>query len=222
MIFFRHFFAVLFFFFSSNLLNISYADTGRIHGKVTQTMNSAGYTYVEVDTGKNKVWAAAPVTPIKIGDQVEFSTVMPMKNFQSKSLNRTFSVVYFAPNFITDNEDSLQNKNTQKSTVQVKKFAKVKDGFTIEEVYAQKNKLANKTVRVRGQVTKFTPNILKKNWLHIKDSSTDDLTITTDSRVEVGDIVVISGKLELDKDFGYGYVYPVIVEDAKVTKEKGL
>ena len=95
-----------------------------------------------------------------------------------------------------------------------------KDGHTIAEIYSHKDNLASKTIHVRGQVTKFTANILNKNWLHIKDSSShDDLTITTDSTVEVDDIIVISGKLELNKDFGYGYVYPLIIEDAKITTE---
>ena len=73
---------------------------------------------------------------------------------------------------------------------------------------------------MRGQVTKFTANVMDKNWLHIRDSSTlDDLTITTDSTAAIDAVVVIEGKLALNKDFGYGYVYPLIVEDASVTKE---
>ena len=73
---------------------------------------------------------------------------------------------------------------------------------------------------MRGQVTKFTANVMDKNSLHIRDSSTlDDLTITTDSTAAIDAVVVIEGKLALDKDFGYGYVYPLIVEDASVTKE---
>ena len=213
--------------FSINLFNTAYAGAGRIQGKVTETMNAAGYTYVEVDTGKNKVWAAAPITEIKVGDQVEFSTVMPMKNFQSKALNRQFSVVYFAQNFITDkksstakiNKNASPNKSKQASAVIIKKMAKAKDGHSIADIYANKNELANKIIRVRGQVTKFTPNILKKNWLHIKDnSSADDLTITTDSTAAVNDVIVISGKLGLNRDFGYGYLYPLIIEDAKISK----
>jgi hypothetical protein len=219
MIFRDHLLVTLLLCISSCFLNTAYAEAGRIKGKVTETMNASGYTYAEVNTGKNKVWVAAPVAPIKVGDQIEFSTVMPMKNFRSKSLKRDFSVIYFAPDFVTDKEAAKHSKSKQKVAAVVKNIAKVKDGNTIAEVYTEKNKLAGKIIRVRGQVTKFTANILKKNWLHIKDGSTEDLTITTNNRVEVGDIVIISGKLELNKDFGYGYLYPVIVEDAKVTKE---
>jgi hypothetical protein len=69
-------------------------------------------------------------------------------------------------------------------------------------------------------VTKYTTNVMGKNWLHIKDSSTqEDLTITSNDTAELNSVVVIEGKLVLDKDFGYGYVYPLIVQDAAVATE---
>jgi len=198
------------------LINTAHAETDRLKGKVINTMNASGYTYVEVDTGENKVWAAGPVTPIKVGQQIEFLTRMPMHDFQSKSLNRTFPIVYFVPAFITENETTTQSIS-QATAKDIEHFTKAKDGNTINEIHNQKNTLAGKIVRIRGQVTKFTPNILNKNWLHIRDSSSsNDLTITTSSKVDVGDIVIVSGKLELNKDFGYGYVYPVIIEDANI------
>jgi hypothetical protein len=62
-----------------------------------------------------------------------------------------------------------------------------------------------------------------KNWIHLQDGTGDngsnDLTVTTDSTVNVGDTVLVSGVLNTDKDFGYGYQYAVIVEDAKITVE---
>jgi len=80
-------------------------DPGKISGKVTDVITAAGFTYAEVDTGKEKVWAAGPgVTPLKKGDIVAFSTEMPMQNFHSKSLGRDFSVIYFIKRYITDKE----------------------------------------------------------------------------------------------------------------------
>ena len=95
----------------------------------------------------------------------------------------------------------------------------MKGGNTIAEINIGKQKLKGKTIRVRGQVTKFTPNVMGKNWLHVRDSSTlDDLTVISKSTVAIGDVVILEGKLALDKDYGYGYVYPVILEDTKITK----
>ncbi len=76
-----------------------------IHGKVTKVITAAGYTYAEVDTGKEKVWAVAPVvTPLKKGDMIAFSTEMPMQNFHSKVIGRDFSTIYFIKRYITDKE----------------------------------------------------------------------------------------------------------------------
>ncbi|MEJ2643159.1 MAG: hypothetical protein P8010_26740, partial [Desulfosarcinaceae bacterium] len=93
-------------------------------------------------------------------------------------------------------------------------------GNTIREIEADKENLKGKTVRLRGKITKFNPNIMGKNWAHVRDSSTlDDLTVTTSDKVSVGDVVIIEGTLEVNKVFGYGYAYPVMVENAKITRE---
>jgi len=201
-----------------------------IYGKVTDVIESAGYTYAEVDTGKDKVWAATTTSTVKIGDMIAFSTEMPMENFHSKSMKRDFSVVYFVNHFITDKETQTveataaasphgQTRQTQ-AALAIEGINKLEGGYSIAEIYTGKQDLNGKTIRLRGQVTKVNNNVMGKNWLHIRDSSTlDDLTITTDSKVAIDDIVVIEGKLSLDKDYSYGYVYPLIVEDARITKE---
>ena len=198
-----------------------------IHGKVTEIIKASVYTYVEVDTGKKKVWAAGPVTPLKTGDMISFSTGMQMKNFHSKSMKRDFPVIYFVNSFNAANMTSknkvtvsaLPHSHLKQTVKPIKGINKVKGGNTIAEIIIDKQKLKGKTIRIRGQVTKFTANVMGKNWLHVRDSSTlDDLTSTTDNTVAIGDVVILEGKLELDKDYGYGYVYPVILEDTKITK----
>ena len=77
-------------------------NTSKLYGKVTQVINTDRFTYVEVDTGKRKVWAAAPVTPITKGDMIAFSAEMPMQNFHSKTLDRDFAIIYFVSSYITD------------------------------------------------------------------------------------------------------------------------
>ncbi|MCW9024313.1 MAG: DNA-binding protein [Gammaproteobacteria bacterium] len=206
------------------------AQNNRIYGKVTEIINISGYTYLQVDDGKTQTWAAGPVTSVNKGDMVAFDLGMVMRDFHSKALNRDFEVIYFVNRFISDKvttgsaqdlESKAHGKVTQGHTGKTfKGIKKLKNGNTIAEIYAHKESLKDKTIRVRGQVSKFTGEILGKNWLHIRDSSTlDDLTVTTDDTVAVDDIVIIEGKLKLDKDYSYGYVYPVIVEDATVIKE---
>jgi hypothetical protein len=58
-----------------------------------------------------------------------------------------------------------------------------------------------------------------KNWIHVQDGSEFngefDLTITTNAVAEVGQTITFEGTIALDKDFGYGYVYSILMEDAK-------
>jgi hypothetical protein len=65
-------------------------------GKVLETMDSGGYTYVHVENAGQKFWVAIPQTKIKVGQNVTFQPAMVMKNFKSKSLNREFDVIYFS------------------------------------------------------------------------------------------------------------------------------
>jgi hypothetical protein len=104
------------------------------------------------------------------------------------------------------------------------RVAKAEGGKTIAEVYAQKADLAGKEVLVRGKVVKAKANIMNRTWIHIQDGTggegSNDLTVTTEGEApEVGAIVRIRGVVALAKDFGYGYLYPVIVESATVTLE---
>ena len=111
-----------------------------------------------------------------------------------------------------------------KQDVDLSGIAKADGGKTVEEVYKEKDALANAKVAVRGKVVKVNPGIMGKNWLHVRDGSggegTNDLTVTTAGALpDVGEVVVVTGTVVLDQDFGMGYKYPVIVQDAEITIE---
>jgi predicted RNA-binding protein len=94
-----------------------------------------------------------------------------------------------------------------------------KDCIRISDLLSNKKSFSGKVIRVKGQVTKYNPQIMGKNWIHIQDGSEYqggfDLTITSDIQVSVGDIVTFEGRIALDKDFGYGYFYNVLMEEGK-------
>jgi hypothetical protein len=96
------------------------------------------------------------------------------------------------------------------------------NAYTVAEVFAKKGDLKDKPVTIRGKVVKSLSGIMGKNWIHVRDGSgsqakkDDDLTVTTNGTAAVGDVVVISGVVHLDRDFGAGYSYPVIVEEATI------
>ncbi|MGD9387206.1 MAG: hypothetical protein PVI87_03170 [Gammaproteobacteria bacterium] len=100
---------------------------------------------------------------------------------------------------------------------------KAEDGITIAELHAAKNELAGQSVTIRGKVVKVNPEIMGRNWLHVRDGTGADganhLTITTNQLPNVGDTVLLTGMVEVDKDFGMGYEYDVIIEQPELTIE---
>lgn len=221
-------------------------------GKVIETMNAASYTYVRVDTGKEKIWAAAPMAAVKVGDSVTIADGMPMPNYQSKTLKRTFEMLYFAGEIqvaggktaSAGSQQSLPaghpplggsaevklpaghpplDGSAAKPKVDFSGIQKAKGGKTIKEIFAEKAALSGKEIVVRGKVVKYNSGIMNKNWLHIQDGTgadgSNDLTITTTASAKLGDTVLVTGKVTADKDFGFGYKFGVIIEDAKVVVE---
>ena len=93
---------------------------------------------------------------------------------------------------------------------------------TVAELYAQRAALKGKEVTVQAKVVKVTPGVMGRNWLHVRDGSgsktakTNDLTVTSEGSAKVGDVVTVTGLVSVDKDFGAGYAYPVIIESAKL------
>ena len=212
-------------------------NSARITGTVTETMNAAGYTYVQVNAGSEKVWAAAPEFQVKVGDQVVVPEGAPMRDFHSATLDRDFELVYFVQSITDGKGRSLTKQHgmpaghpsvdgtSTPAELDLGGITKAEGGKTIAELFAAKADLSGKEVTLRGKVVKFIPNIMGKNWLHLQDGSgdafagTDDLTVTTKVIAKVGDTVLVSGPVTLDKDFGAGYKYDVIIEDAKLTIE---
>ena len=102
-------------------------------------------------------------------------------------------------------------------------ITKAKGGYTVEELYAKKDALKGKKVAVRGKVVKFNGDIMGRNWLHLQDGSgkqgANDITVTTNQNAKIGDTIIATGVMATNKDFGGGYSYEVILEDAAFTVE---
>jgi len=207
-------------------------------GRVAETMNASGYTYVLVDTGKEKIWAAAPQFNVAVGDQVVVPEGMAMKNYHSQTLNRDFEVVYFVESVLNASDSTMPaagsspkmpeghpsiSGTTPTPDIDFSGITKPENGYTVGEVYTDKDSLSGKSVKVRGKVVKFSPQIMGTNWIHIQDGTgqqaagTHDLTVTSKTQVKVGDTIIVEGPVTLNKDFGYGYKYALIMENATVS-----
>ena len=88
----------------------------------------------------------------------------------------------------------------------------------IAELMNNRGQYEGKLVKVTGKCVKVNSEIMGRNWVHLQDGSGEnfDLTITTDENIEVGSVVTVEGTIALNKDFGAGYRYEVIMEEARV------
>ncbi len=206
------------------------ATAPTVSGVVLETMDASSYTYVRVDTGDGEVWAAAPTFEVSVGETVVVPLEMPMEDFHSEVLDRDFDVVYFASTIGREGEPpgpvemplGHPEIGTREATVEAGAVRPAAGGLTVEQVWQRREALSGREVTVRGEVVKYNPGIMGTNWVHLQDGTgspgegTHDLTVTTDDRVQVGDVVTATGTVAVDRDFGSGYRYDVIVEQAEV------
>jgi hypothetical protein len=193
----------------------------------TEVIQTGNYTYLQVNEKDNLIWVAVPKMEAQKGETYYFiGSGMEMGPFKSKELDRTFDQLLFLGAITKKTNSEKTEETTHKAEVEINKEdikIEASDGcISIKELYANKEKYANKEVTVKGKVTKFSKKIMSRNWIHLQDGTNHegdfDLTITTNEEVNIDDIVVITGKLTLDKDFGYGYFYKLIIEEGKVIK----
>ncbi len=211
-----------------------------LKGEVLERLDAPPYSYLRLKTSKGETWAAVPKTDVAKGAEVSVSGAIPMNGFESKTLKRKFDVVYFGtigapggaqpppspgqpnPAGMAAQHAAAAAGPAEVGNVKVPK-ASGADARTIAEIYAHRTALKEKPVTIRGKVVKFNEGIMGRNWVHVRDGSgtpgkDNDLTVTTSDRTEVGSVVLVKGTVRVDKDFGAGYAYPVIVEDAKFSK----
>ncbi|HUH03882.1 MAG TPA: hypothetical protein VML75_17925 [Kofleriaceae bacterium] len=206
------------------------ASAGVEGGTVLETMDAGGYTYARLDTGGAEVWVAGPTTALSVGQRIGVSGGSLMKGFHSQTLDRTFPEIYFVAALTAGGHAGAANPHapptnphgatapTAPPVADVGTIAPAKGGKKIADLFAEKDALNGKPVVVRGKVVKFNAGIMGRNWIHLQDGSgaagTNDLTVTTAATAAVGDVITVSGTLATDRDFGGGYSYAVIVEDA--------
>jgi len=201
-----------------------------VSGTVVETINSGGYTYALVDKSGVKTWVAVPQSEIVVGSDIACQPGVAMTNFSSTTLNRSFESIVFSSGLASADGGAARGPASAAAASATAAIvvgkAEGADAQTIGEIYEKKNSLANKPVVVQGKVVKVSRGIMGKNWLHLQDGTgspaagSHDLVVTTDSVPSVNDVVTIKGNLSLDRDFGAGYRYGVIVEGAEVTGSK--
>lgn len=214
------------------------AGSGNLNGKVVETMDAGGYTYVCLEKKGKRTWLAVPQMKVAMGSTMSFQPGSVMPNFSSPSLKRTFDTIIFSPGPVsggaaempashppipsgaTGSKASVSSKD---ATIKVAK-AQGANAYTVGEVHAKRSSLNKKTVQVRGKVVKVNRGIMDRNWVHIQDGSGDqtkgthNLVATSQETPAVDDVVTVTGTVAKDRDFGGGYTYNVIIENAAFAK----
>lgn len=95
---------------------------------------------------------------------------------------------------------------------------------TIAALNQNKANLAGKTISAQGKVVKVNNGIMGRNFVHVQDgtggANSNNLIVTSKQTANVGDQVTISGVVVLNRDFGSGYSYPLLIEEASITPRK--
>ena len=209
---------------------IEKTDKKQVAGTVLETLEGGGFTYARLRTAAGDEWFVLGPANVKKGDKVTVQVKMTAEKFASKSLNRTFDKITFAD--LASGAPAGINKENMAATHAVAAAGpgdvgpiavpRAEGGKTVSELWGQRALLGDSTVTVRGKVVKSMAGIMGKNWIHLRDGSgtrelgDDDITVTTTAEVKVGETVTVTGVLRTDKDFGAGYKYAAIIEDAKI------
>ena len=203
-------------------------STSKLHKVVVEEiLNTSKYTYLNVSEDGQMTWIAIPKKDIEKGGTYYYRGGLKKTNFKSIEHDKVFETLYLVSDVskdpgMTDFQGGSPHGSTSEapSLEQSTKLDPPTGGITIAELFANKKKYEGQTVKVRGKCVKLNNQIMSRNWIHLQDGSlkdnTTDLTVTTTENVLLGAIVSFEGKITLNKDFGAGYKYEIIMEEAKL------
>lgn len=193
---------------------------------VREVEQVGNYTYLLVKAKGPEYWVAVPTMAAHPGETYHYQGGMVMEDFYSQELDRTFEKVIFLEALFSDYEEQAAVHTTEEMTpgsmTAIERAAvEVTAGegtVPIGDLYKDPGSFNGKTVRVKGEVVKFNPSIMERNWVHIQDGTEHDgkfdLTATSSEAFQVGSVVTLEGVLAINRDFGYGYSYEILLEKA--------
>lgn len=204
-------------------------DQGQpISGRVIETINISGYTYIYLERTAGNIWVVVPEMKIVKGKNMSFEPGNAVFNFESRAFMIRFDKIVFSPGPVLRGRGKAGKpaSGNVKITSTTQKTRVEKAGgfnaYTIAEIYQKKKILDGRDIMVRGRVVKVSSGIMNRNWIHLQDGSGGPkrgghtLVVTSSDLPSLGDILTANGVIHRDRDFGAGYKYSVIVEDADI------
>lgn len=197
-------------------------DNGFHDVTAVEILNAERYTYLRVVEKLDTFWIAAAKFDAKKGNQYFYRGGLLKTDFESQEHHRVFDKIYLVSEIIDASAHPGSNDKMQESPVSMdtREIKNVPGTQKLSAVFGNKEKLNGKKVKVAGKVVKANYGIMNLNWIHIQDGSVKgnkplDLTITTTENIPMGASVAIEGTLILNKDFGAGYKYDLLIENGK-------
>ena len=197
---------------------------------VQEVIPASRYSYLKVNESGNEFWIAVRKQEIAEGATYFYRNGLLKTNFESKEHNRVFDKIILVSNLVPeqhggnsgisrDELDTHENAETiQKELIptHTEKNIQHKGSISIAELASNPKEYEGKSVQLSGTCVKINPNIMNRNWIHLKDGTKDDfdMVITSNTFVPEGNDVTLKGIVSLNRDFGAGYTYELIIENA--------
>lgn len=217
-----------------------------IRGEVLEVQDVPNYTYMRLKTASGEVWTAVATAKVAVGAAVTVEDAQMMDDFESKALKKTFKQIYFGSLpavALSDPADKARvaaahaeaaKARAAGAHVEAPKLAQADDGpvskasgadaRTVAEIVTSSADFKDTSVTLRARVVKYSAGIMAKNWLHVRDGSgsgadaSNDLLVTTQEPARIGEVLLIKGMVRKNRDFGAGYAYKVMVEEATLQR----
>lgn len=191
-----------------------------------EILQAERYTYLKVQEGQRLFWIATSKMEAQTEKMYLYRGGLLKTNFESQEFKRVFDTIYLVSHIIDATQHpggnmqgggALSSGNMSESTASPVNMPVSADAISIKDLFANKKKYEGKQITVAGECVKVNNGIMGRNWVHLQDGSIAegkklDLTVTTDQLIQPGSKVALQGKVTLNKDFGAGYRYDIIVE----------
>jgi hypothetical protein len=198
---------------------------GDMHEVVAvETLDAQRYTYVLVEESGDQFWIAVPRSDVEIGQTYYYSGGLLKRNFRSQEFDREFETIYLVSGLMQRSSGKSASAvdralgETSDTRAQADHVHSSENSVSLEELFTNKEQYDGKVIEVTGECVKINKQIMGRNWVHIQDGTGGDkpydLTVTTSADIPVGAVVTLRGKIALNRDFGSGYRYDIIMEDA--------
>ncbi len=192
---------------------------------VPEMLEGERYQYLQVRMSDgSQTWLATRKGPFEVGGHYVFHQGLYKTNYHSTEFDRTFEEIYLVSDLKSEESEGRRTWMTKAPVQEIEKPVKALDrpvgSVSIKELIANSEEYVGKQVKVTGRVVKVNPNIMDRNWVHLADGTMNsfDFVLTTAEQIPAGHELTFDGTFRADRDFGAGYRYDFILEDARLTR----